>query len=146
MPPRGHDDHEPQMLSPPMITPSHTRLQAQRSVVSLDPTSPIPAMESTGRTVGERSPMGLSDVVELPGSGCMAIILCFRPITTVRGPLVKAPRRSQVGRRALPASLRELRGSSLRAHGSSVAEEAFGQQKRGRIGNDDKYLLDLNGW
>ena len=39
MPPRGHDDHEPQMLRPPMITPSHTRLQAQRSVVSLDLTS-----------------------------------------------------------------------------------------------------------
>src|ERR1700722_8701749 len=79
MPPRGHDDHEPHMLRPPMITPSHTRLQAQRSVVSLDPMSSTPARGSTGRTVGERSPMGLSDVVELPGSGCMAIILCFLP-------------------------------------------------------------------
>src|ERR1700733_7764341 len=96
MPPRGHDDHEPQMLRPPMITPSHTRLQAQRSVVSLDLTSSTPAMESTGRTVGEISPMGLSDVVELPGSGCMAIILCFCPITTVCGPIVKTPRRYQL--------------------------------------------------
>ena len=78
-PPRGHDDHEPQMLRPPMITPSHTRLQAQRSVVSLDLTSSTPAMESTEGTVGERSPMGLSDVVELPGSGCMAIILLLLP-------------------------------------------------------------------
>ena len=83
MAPRGHDDQEPQMLRPPMITPSHTKLQAQRSVVSLDLTSSTPPMESTGRTVGDRSPMGLSDVVELPCSGCMAIILFVRPITTV---------------------------------------------------------------
>ena len=84
-----------------MITPSHTKLQAQRSVVSLDLTSSTPPMESTGRTVGDRSPMGLSDVVELRCSGCMTIILFVRPHHNGVCPRVKTPRRCQVRPRAL---------------------------------------------
>ena len=73
----------PYWLGKSLTVEINTGFSLHRPVVSLDLTSSTPPLESTGRTVGDRSPMGLSDVVELPCSGCMAIILFVRPITTV---------------------------------------------------------------